>query len=84
MRYERDDYVHEHYSDDSINLKCVLSWKVIGNARSQSPRLQINFHNGWFYDSDHWKRPDRVEAVRTELQRIAGTRNDQPERSCAF
>lgn len=73
MYYKVDDYVHEEYSDDTINLKCVLSWKSDRKAQGRSARCQINFHNCFYFDSEKSQvKPDRAEAVRAELLRIAG------------
>jgi hypothetical protein len=53
-RYELDDYTNEEFSDDSINVQCVLSYTV-GSSQS----LRINFHNGFHFDSDSERCPRR-------------------------
>jgi len=48
MHYEADDYVHERFDSDSINVNCVMSWRLAGHSES-ADALHIDFHNGWVF-----------------------------------
>ena len=54
LRYEEDDYVPEHWADGAACANTVASWRVRSGAHG--PRLLIDLHNGWFFDSDLWRR----------------------------
>ena len=47
IRYEFGGYAQEEFSDESINVHCVLSWRL-----SASQALTVNFHNGFYFDSE--------------------------------
>ena len=52
QRYELDDYVQEHVTDDAVNANCVTSWRA--DAEGQVASLLVNLHNSWYFDSRHW------------------------------
>jgi hypothetical protein len=67
VRSEIDEHNQESFSDESVNVHCVASWSV-----DASQRLEVDFHNSWFFDSDRFKnRPDQVAAAILELKRIS-------------
>jgi hypothetical protein len=68
MHYEIDAYIPQEFSDDSINVHCVLSCRF-GSKNEKT--LIVNFHNGWFFRSDSWNGdPRRIEQAVEELQRV--------------
>ena len=54
LRYERDEYVEEHPSDDDVNVDTVASWRVRSAAAAQVASLVVDLHNGWRFDLDEW------------------------------
>jgi len=64
-QYEFGEYRQEEFSDDSINVHCVLSWRL-----SASQRLTVNFHNSFRFDSETCpKRQHRLLATAIETLR---------------
>jgi hypothetical protein len=41
------------YDDDTVNVNCVLSWKLRQNALGRYD-LQVERGGGWFFDSTQW------------------------------
>lgn len=72
MRYEVDNFIQEWFSDDSVNVRCVLSWSRRQTARESASALKVNFHNSFCFDSEHSGiRPERVNETLSELKRIS-------------
>lgn len=72
MQYEADDFIQEWFSDDSVNIRCVLSWRCSRTSHESASALKINFHNSFYFDSERSKtRPERVNETLSELQRIS-------------
>jgi len=53
-RYELDDYVQEHVTDDAVNANYVASWRVCADAEGRVASLLVDLHNSWHFDSRHW------------------------------
>jgi hypothetical protein len=71
LRYASDEFVQEFFSDESVNVKCVLSWRTSpNNSGAGRQRLLIDFHNSCIFDSDMWhSRPDVPRMILQELKR---------------
>ena len=64
MEYATDEYVHPEPPTDGPNVNCVLSW------RQRDGEVQIDFRNGWVFDSGRWYgRADARERVIAALRR---------------
>jgi hypothetical protein len=44
-----DEYSQPDYADDHVNVDCALSWRM------RTGNVEIDFRNGWFFDSHNWK-----------------------------
>ena len=51
MEYVPD--AEPEYSDDSVNVNCVLSWRLRRDAPGEGEML-VDFRNGWTFDSGQW------------------------------
>lgn len=49
LEYVTDEHVHPDIPEHHVNVNCVLSW------RRADREVQINFWNGWVYDSRAWR-----------------------------
>lgn len=68
--YIIDEFAQEFFSEESVNVNCVLSWRTLPSNRGVGQtRLLIDNHNGWIYDSD-WPdfRADAAQRLLTGLQ----------------
>ena len=73
MQYETDNFKQEWFSDDSVNVRCVLSWSCCTTSHASASALKVNFHNSFYFNSEHSKvRPERINETLSELQRISG------------
>ncbi len=66
VAYEIDEYVDPEYGDETINLNCVLSWRVKKTSGiDRASELDINFHNGWIFHSTEagrwWQRNGQLQ-----------------------
>jgi hypothetical protein len=41
------------YNDDTVNVNCVLSWRL-GRDPLGSSNVLVDFRNGWMFDSERW------------------------------
>ena len=73
MHYEADDYVHERFDSDSINVNCVLSWRLVGHSENAAD-LFIDFHNGWVFDSGVRCSLDLRQRLLKKLRAVEGVR----------
>lgn len=72
MQYEADDFIQEWFSDDGVNVRCVLSWTGGRSSCEGASVLKVNFHNSFHFDSQHSKiRAERVNDALSELQQIS-------------
>lgn len=72
MRYEPDDLIQEWFSDDSVNVRCVLSWNCARTSRESIYALKVNFHNLFYFDSERSVAgPERLNDTLSELKRIS-------------
>ena len=63
-----DDYVYPEYSEDHVNVNCVLSWRRSDGADDDN--VSIDFQNGWVFNSNAWSgRADVRERVLAALNR---------------
>jgi hypothetical protein len=58
-----DEYVHPEYSEDHVNVNCVLSWRRTDGVGGD--HLFIDFQNGWVADSRAWT--ERIGAYESAL-----------------
>jgi hypothetical protein len=58
-----DEHSQEDFSDDSINLNCVLSWNL-----SLTGRLRLDLHGEVKFDSDNTDVP--TEKVQAAIERV--------------
>ena len=74
---EEDEYSQSFFSDDSLNLNCVLSWRV-RDENAPNPALRIDFNNSFFFDSDRTHtRPELVRKALRQLKAAAKTIQEQ-------
>jgi len=62
LRYERDEYVEEHPSDDDVNVNTVATWRVHCDAAGRVASLVVDLHNGWRFDLHRWHGDSDVPA----------------------
>jgi hypothetical protein len=74
---KRDEYAQEFYSDESINVNCVLSWRLREDASSL--RLRIDFHNSFFFDSERWH--PRLDLLKEAIRRLKTSTDPVANRS---
>jgi len=66
LEYEFDEYSQEEFGEDSINVHCVLSWRL-----TASQTLKVDFHNSWYFDSETCPLkhrhliPDAIDTLRS-------------------
>jgi hypothetical protein len=70
MQTEFDEHSQEEFSDDSVNLRCVLSARIRHERDGGTPELAINFHNSFHFDSNLFRRQEKVVRAIVELRRI--------------
>lgn len=63
-----DDHTQEWFSEDSLNLRCVLS-SSIKQKRMEDPAIKIRFHNSFRFDSEYGSG-GRAKEVLAELERL--------------
>ena len=80
VQLEADEYVQPEYSEDHVNVNCVLSWRRAETADGDS--VFVDFQNGWVFSSDAWREAGDVRTrVLSALKRNeAGKllRSDRP------
>jgi hypothetical protein len=63
-----DEYAQEWFSDDSVDLQCVLSWRL-RDSGSAAPHLMIDLHNSFILDSAYGRpRPERIQSAIRQLK----------------
>ena len=74
-----DEYVQPDYSEDYVNVNCVLSWRRVDEA--DGSRLSIDFQNGWIADSRGWtgRTGSRERALAALKQNQAGKPRRLPD-----
>lgn len=70
--YQEDEYSQSFFSDDSVNLNRVLSWRA-QNGKTDAPALRIDFHNSFFFDSA--RTCTRPELLQKALQQLKASAN---------
>jgi hypothetical protein len=77
-RYVVDKYADPVYSDDSVNVNAVCSPRFLRGEHGIE--VEVDFHNGWFFDSGKWSRaatPERaacqMDQLFRELRRVANS-----------
>ena len=56
------------YTDDTVNVNCVLSWRLRRHASNESDLL-VDFRNGWIFESGRWTgRASAREDILSALQ----------------
>lgn len=67
MEYVPD--AEPEYTDETVNVDCVLSWRQRWDAPGQGDVL-VDFENGWIFDSGRWTgRAGAREKVLAALRR---------------
>jgi len=57
------------YTDETVNVNCVLSWQLRQDAPGEGDVL-VDFENGWIFDSGRWiGRAGAREKVLAALRR---------------
>ena len=65
---QEDEYSQPFFTDDSVNLKCVLSWRA-RDEKGPTPAVRIDFHNSFFFDSAHTHtRPELLQKALQQLK----------------
>ena len=76
MIVNQDEYGQPFFSDESVNLNCVLSWRA-RDKKGPIPTLRIDFHNSFFFDSALTNtRPELLQKALRQLNRsnrVTGT-----------
>jgi hypothetical protein len=56
------------YTDETVNVNCVLRWRLRRNAPNESDLL-VDFGNGWIFESGRWTgRADVRQKVLSALR----------------
>jgi hypothetical protein len=67
--YVIDEFAQESFSDESVNVNCVLSWRTSSSKRwDGEQRLEIDFHNSVVFDSDYCRRGGVFEKIVQKLR----------------
>jgi hypothetical protein len=61
-----DEFSQEEFSDDSINVSCVLTWNL-----AHAGRLRLDFHGELLFDSDNSPMPlERIHSAIEMVRRL--------------
>jgi hypothetical protein len=63
QRYEIDEYVHEDFGPDDVNLNCVFSNRKKRHASEQCG-FEIDTYNGWLRASEGMNQTRREAVLR--------------------
>lgn len=66
-QYEIDHHVQPEFSDDSINVGCVLSWRL-RSQHATDPVLYVDLHNG--FSCTATSNGPEAKALIHELRRV--------------
>ena len=70
--YVIDEFVQEGFSDESVNVNCVLSWRLSRSNLGDGRQRLLIVSDDWFFDSDHkFCRSDSYQRVLQRLRSIA-------------
>jgi hypothetical protein len=64
IHYERDEFAHEEYSDQSINMHCVASWSI-NDAAQRRTVVNVIMPDGTIFNSAEakWFSEGRLEQL---------------------
>jgi hypothetical protein len=66
-----DEFAQESYSDESLNINRVLSWRMTQSAAGHEPVFVVQYDANWFFCSERsGTPPDRRKELLVRLRNL--------------
>ena len=70
LHHQIDDHMDREFTDDSINVGCVLSWRLISKPHGK-PNVSVNLNNHFMFTTSDWHS---TKPLIDELRRVENGR----------